>query len=74
MLLNVIIILAVRNKLTMLLQVEHFLRAIYHIMRTDAPVAINPFDEELNAEPGADNMSIDELVLQAPHSKQACIW
>ena len=58
----------------MLLQVKRFLRAIYHIMRTDAPVTINLFDEELNAEPGADNMSIDELVLQAPHSKKACIW
>ena len=58
----------------MLLQVKRFLRAIYHIMRTDAPVTINLFDEELNAESGADDMSIDELVLQAPHSKKACIW
>ena len=58
----------------MLLQVELFLRALFFIMSTDAPIAINPFDEELNAEPGADNMSIDELVVQAPHSKQACIW
>ena len=58
----------------MLLQVERFLRAIYHIMRTDAPATINLFDEELGAEPGANDMSIDELVLQAPHSKKACIW
>ena len=53
---------------------ELFLRALFFIMSTSAPIAINPFDEELNAEAGADNMSIDELVVQASHPKQACMW
>ena len=54
---------------------ELFLRASFFIMSTGAPIAINPFvDEELNAEAGANNMFIDELVVQASHPKQACIW
>ena len=58
----------------MLLQVQHFLRAVFHIMRTDKPATINLFNDEPGAEPSANNMYIDELVTQAPHPKKACIW